>query len=689
MDYPLLDITLILTIISDYAAEGTLHSNEGLIREQLGALEAQVVADAADAAETEGQGTGSDPPPSHGGHTAPLDDSLSYSIEPLRSSSAFASASVSGSTAVTSVYDDVDDAEGQGPQSEADLLALFFPKLKAKDIATALAAEPSLEAAVDHLLSVELIRGVERSGTWGDEPEEVNEGGLVVARTSQRGSETSSATLPRRGSSGASSTLSIPGAATATSVSTTKVKKKKKAKGLTIPIVDTLQRRALVPASLGPVPRPAPSDVWSAFASLAAYLAEIAPRAAAPWFLTYLHAPDYYSAYDAVRAALSQLALTSPTDAPPEVVGILESVYGIPYDGEEDDSAQLRACVGAADANASDVMDLMDVLADLRSWPDFEAARMGERDPFDQLADLESALPPGKESYPLSAPSSAPPSRPTTPAQQVTRVVNVNRLTRPPPAKTKAVRAVPGAIASASSFAAAHELNQPANSNWAGTALQAKHSGNWRAAPSSSRTSSGAGKKRSATAVKPFIPGPGGIGIGYTNGKNSQNGNVHTNGNGTVNAAAKHFARADTAWSRRRDAMLAATAQFKSGPKHLQRQVAGYYHLRARELATDARAHSLDGARVLVNAQLERNAAQIDLHHRTVAEATTLAAEAVEMWWSRVKGGGGGPRFVVITGKGLHSAGQRGVLGPAVASSLRGAGWRVEEHEGYLTVKGR
>lgn len=42
---------------------------------------------------------------------------------PSRPSSDFAS--VSGSTGVTSIYDE----EDSGPQSEADLLALFFPNL--------------------------------------------------------------------------------------------------------------------------------------------------------------------------------------------------------------------------------------------------------------------------------------------------------------------------------------------------------------------------------------------------------------------------------------------------------------------------------------------------------------------------------------------------------------------------------
>lgn len=597
-----------------------------------------------------------------------------------------------------------------------------------------MAAEPSLEAAVDHLLSVELIRGVERTGIWGDEPEE-EEGGDWVQAVSRRGSgdgsgsgsgsggegavgsstpatsKPSSASIPHLGASGdwPVPRLPQPQPRPATAKTNGEGSGKKPKRTLTLPLVDTLQRRPATPAALCPIPRPPPTDVWSAFASLSAYLAEIAPRAAAPWFLSYLHAPDYYSAHDAVRAALSQLALTSDVEPPADVIAILEAMYAIPYDGEEEESAQLRGCVGAADANASNVMDLMDVLSDLRSWPDYEAARMGERDPFDILLEMESASRNASTgtSRAGSRPPSAPPSRPATPLNLPTgRALNANRLTRPVAPVTlaksvckaapKSTRAVPGSQASgsASAFPAAHELHLPSSSNWSGQATQEKHSGNWRP----TRPSSGAGKNRAgkpSSTSTPAVPGPGGIGLGYANGSKPSSTSTSTSTTSAAapnGAAADHFARADLAWSRRRDAMLAATAQFQSGgAKHLQRQVAGFYRLRARELAADARAHSLEGGREIVRAQMERDGGQIDLHHRTVAEATTLASEAVAAWYARAGRGGGAPggRFVVITGKGLHSAGQRGVLGPAVAGALRSEGWRVEEHEGYLTVKGR
>ena len=48
--------------------------------------------------------------------------------------------------------------------------------------------------------------------------------------------------------------------------------------------------------------------------------------------------------------------------------------------------------------------------------------------------------------------------------------------------------------------------------------------------------------------------------------------------------------------------------------------------------------------------------------------------------------------LTVITGVGRHSAGQTGVLGPAVANTLEANGWRIERGErtrGYVSVTAR
>lgn len=112
---------------------------------------------------------------------------------------------------------------------------------------------------------------------------------------------------------------------------------------------------------------------------------------------------------------------------------------------------------------------------------------------------------------------------------------------------------------------------------------------------------------------------------------------------------------------------------------------AGYYAAEARRATTAAKEWELEGARMVVDAQLERLNNTVDLHYATVDQAVTLALEAAEQWWSKEKHG----RLTVITGKGKHSAGQRGVLGPAVARALEDNGWRVQRNDGHVAVLGR
>ena len=45
--------------------------------------------------------------------------------------------------------------------------------------------------------------------------------------------------------------------------------------------------------------------------------------------------------------------------------------------------------------------------------------------------------------------------------------------------------------------------------------------------------------------------------------------------------------------------------------------------------------------------------------------------------------------FRIITGVGRHSAGGKGVLGPAVKKGLEQDGWRLEVNSGAITVRGK
>lgn len=109
---------------------------------------------------------------------------------------------------------------------------------------------------------------------------------------------------------------------------------------------------------------------------------------------------------------------------------------------------------------------------------------------------------------------------------------------------------------------------------------------------------------------------------------------------------------------------------------------------------------------MIVGDQLEKSGHTIDLHHLTIHEATTVALESTARWYDRqkvtyydgAKSDTGAkmrtfvpPRpLVVVVGVGRHSAGNVGVIGPAVATALEGGGWRVDRSgRGYLVVRGK
>lgn len=671
-------------IISDYDCS-TLHEHLREIRDQLGILEATSVPDSEDVQ----RGPTYLPP----------------SSDPL--SSAIDSTSLATSTDNTSNPDD----EGNTPQTEMELLSVFFPKLNERDVRKALASEPSLDAAIDHLLSVELIRGVQRTGVWPDAPSEEDESDsewVVASRrssaSSRRGSASSGTTptaLPKARRS-SSSSLDHPPIAFQPKIKAAalgRTKNNKKRPTVTIPLVDTLQRRA--PPLASPAPSSSSSlrsasgpssDVWAAFSSLSAFLAETIPRAPSTFFISYLHSPDYWSAHEAVIAALESLSATSgDTEISSDAVSMLESMYNVSL-GDEETSHNLQICLRAAEGDIAAVMDLMDMITELTWWPDYEAAKERERDPFELLSSLGTSLPASRAaSKPSSRAGSRPSSRaglhppaqpasrpitPPVPAPSQTRAVNANRLTRPPPApsafqreQNRRAKGIPGSQPS-TTYAAAHDAI-PASSRWEvhATTTKTKSNGqhvlNWRTvAPA---------KKRTARASHPLaasIPA-------YARGELPNHSSL---------TSRDCYARGEMEWQKRVDAIRTAARQFGSGGrKDIAAMKAGYYAAEARRATTAAKEWELEGARMVVDAQLERLNNTVDLHYATVDQAVTLALEAAEQWWSKEKHG----RLTVITGKGRHSAGQRGVLGPAVARALEDNGWRVQRNDGHVAVLGR
>jgi hypothetical protein len=156
------------------------------------------------------------------------------------------------------------------------------------------------------------------------------------------------------------------------------------------------------------------------------------------------------------------------------------------------------------------------------------------------------------------------------------------------------------------------------------------------------------------------------------------------------------YERSGVEWKRREAAIRAAAQHFKSGGRRANTAaVAGHYAAQARAAGDAARDWELRGARIVVDAQMDNNGHTVDLHYATVDQAITLALETASRWWSAAeaeRASSTAPTYrplIVVTGKGRHSIGQRGVLGPAVAKALADEGWRVERHDGYVAIKGR
>ncbi|KAK3062260.1 hypothetical protein LTS18_004501, partial [Coniosporium uncinatum] len=150
----------------------------------------------------------------------------------------------------------------------------------------------------------------------------------------------------------------------------------------------------------------------------------------------------------------------------------------------------------------------------------------------------------------------------------------------------------------------------------------------------------------------------------------------------------------------RNDAFSAASRYHRLGKSdHLMGAAAGYYSQIGRDAHASLRLSSAADADALVAAQ--SNATMLDLHGVSVKDAVRISLERVGAWWGGLgerramagvrrglaSGEVGGYR--VVTGRGAHSEGGVGRLGPAVARALVREGWRVEVGRGEVVVTGR
>jgi len=458
--------------------------------------------------------------------------------------------------------------------------------------------------------------------------------------------------------------------------------------------------------------------------SLAEHLAELIPDHSASYFQSYLHHPQFHSAYAAVKAALGEISRhakpTAHVDGPGRAV--LEDIYGLSLEGGGDPNvrADLELCARTVGEDVAVVMDLMDLLGEISEWPsDDDVHRQETWDAIGRTTAVVARTPPStppmtSRSLPGSPRVPPSPLLPTVAAlqapPQVQRApVNPDRLlVRPavPQPDKPTEKIIPGSKPPPSAFSsptAFDSFGLPSNFA-AGPSKRSRskdrqvHPKNWREVD---RT-----RMRREKVLHPLAASIPSYARGITP-HDATPGSLHRPGQSTINDCLTH---AQAERLKREEAIRAAGRHYHgghlAGGKALNGAVAGHYALQAREATERAREWELRAARMIVGDQLEKSGHTIDLHHLTIHEATTVALESTARWYDRqkatyydgAKSDAGAkmrsfvpPRpLVVVVGVGRHSAGNVGVIGPAVATALEGGGWRVDRSgRGYLVVRGK
>ncbi|KAG8946542.1 hypothetical protein FRC04_011600 [Tulasnella sp. 424] len=121
--------------------------------------------------------------------------------------------------------------------------------------------------------------------------------------------------------------------------------------------------------------------------------------------------------------------------------------------------------------------------------------------------------------------------------------------------------------------------------------------------------------------------------------------------------------------------------------------VALYYAEESRDYDRQSREWSMKAAKAMVNSRRVngKDPNSVDLHGTNTQEALAIAREAVRDWWSTYGSEDGRTAkksFSIITGRGNHSRGGVGVIGPAVKNFLEGEGWRFTQRPGTFVVTG-
>ena len=120
---------------------------------------------------------------------------------------------------------------------------------------------------------------------------------------------------------------------------------------------------------------------------------------------------------------------------------------------------------------------------------------------------------------------------------------------------------------------------------------------------------------------------------------------------------------------------------------------AAYYSQVGRDASTSLQIYEAAAADELVASQSTK-AGEIDLHGVNARDAVRISKARVGSWWEREarewsRSGKPKQEFRIVTGRGHHSTGGKGVLGPAVFKALVNGGWKVRMEQGYIIVSGQ
>ena len=120
---------------------------------------------------------------------------------------------------------------------------------------------------------------------------------------------------------------------------------------------------------------------------------------------------------------------------------------------------------------------------------------------------------------------------------------------------------------------------------------------------------------------------------------------------------------------------------------------AAYYSSVGRDASAALRKHEAASADQLVAGQSKSG--ELDLHGVNVQNAVRIAEHEVNSWWAREaqewsrRGTAREGALKIVVGKGHHSEGGKGKLGPAVAGMLMKEGWKFSIEQGYINVVGK